>query len=376
MNAPTPQTVALIDLAQERAELGAELEQALLAVLRGGRYVLGPEVQAFEREFAAWSGTRHAVGVASGTDALELSLQALGVGPGDEVLTTPFSFFATASSIARLGARPRFADIEADTGLLDPELASQEVGPRTRAIVPVHLFGQLTDMRALRALADKHGLALLEDAAQAHGASREGVRAGALGDMAAFSFYPTKNLGAAGDGGAILSNDEALHALVLRLRDHGSAGKYEHIEVGTNSRLDELQAAVLRVKLPHLAEWNERRRRVAARYDAALSGSAAVRPLLNHAGSGHVWHQYAVRLADPECRGHVLAGLADRGIQAAVHYPRPIHLQPAAREWGWGPGDLPRAEALAKCVLCLPIHPFLSLAEVDRVAECLLTLAG
>jgi dTDP-4-amino-4,6-dideoxygalactose transaminase len=370
------QDVQPIDLAAERAELGGLLERALLRAFESGQYVLGPEIEAFEREFAQYQHARHGVGVASGTDALILALRALGVGPGTSVVAPAFTFFATAAAAAWLGARPRLVDVEPDTGLIEPAAAAAAIEGDTRCLVPVHLYGQLADVRALRALADARGIALLEDAAQAHGALRDGVRAGELGDLTAFSFYPTKNLGAAGDAGMVLGRDEALVARVRRLRDHGSAAKYEHVEVGTNSRLSSLQAAVLRVKLPHLEAWIARRAAVAEIYAAVLGASELVRPLARVADARHAWHQFAVRIPGEGRRDRVLAGLRERRIFASVHYPRPVHLQPAARDWGYGAGDFPHSEALAREVLCLPIHPYLAEPQVRRVAESVLELSS
>jgi dTDP-4-amino-4,6-dideoxygalactose transaminase len=368
--------IAPIDLAAERAELGGALEVAVQRVLASGQYVLGPEAEAFEREFAAFQRAPFGVGVANGTDALILGLKALGVEPGDGVVTSPFTFFASAGAIAWIGARPQLADVELETALLDPRAARAAVDGSTRALLPVHLYGQLVDLRSFRKLADEHGLALLEDAAQAHGAERDGLRAGEIGDAAAFSFYPTKNLGAPGEGGMVLARDAAVHARLRALRDHGSKVKYEHASIGTNSRLQAMQAAALRVKLPRLEAWNERRRAHAARYDAAFASSAHVRPLATARGSKHAYHQYTVRVLGEGARERVLAGLRDLSIGAAVHYPRPVHLQEAARAWGYGPGDFPNAETLAREVLCLPIHPFLDRAAVERVAESVLELAA
>jgi dTDP-4-amino-4,6-dideoxygalactose transaminase len=349
-------------------------------VLHSGQYVLGPEVEGFEREFASFCGAAHGVGVASGTDALVLGLHALGVASGDHVVTSPFTFFASAAVIAWMGAKPVLADVDAATGLLDPASARDAIDERTTCIMPVHLYGQLADMTAFRSLADEKGLRLFEDGAQAHGATWNGQGCGTLGDAAAFSFYPTKNLGAAGEGGMVVTRDAETDARLRRLRDHGSPAKYVHAELGTNSRLHAIQAAVLRVKLPHLAAWNERRRALAARYDAAFEGAGNVRALRPAADAEHVYHQYAVCVRSQDdtsrARDAVREGLAARGIHAAVHYPAPVHTQEAARPWGYGPGDFPVAEALAREVLCLPVHPFLADADVDRVAESVLALAA
>ncbi len=371
----TPPPVQPVDLEAERRAVGPALEEAVLNVLRSGRYVLGPEVEAFEREFAAYAGVAHAVGVASGTDAIAVGLRALRVGPGDGVVTSPFTFFSSAGAVAWIGARVQLADVDPETALLDPERAAAAVDGTTRCILPVHLYGQLCDVVALRALADERGLALLEDGAQAAGATRDGRSCGTVGHAGTYSFYVTKNLGAAGEGGLVVTQDEETAARLRRLRDHGSPAKYVHDEVGTNSRLHALQAAVLRTKLPHLEAWNERRRAVAARYDDAFAGSERVRPLARVPGGVHAFHQYTVRVVGAE-RDAVLARLAEQRIGAGVHYPRPVHLQEAARGWGYGPGDFPAAEALAERVLCLPVHPFLADADVERVAGAVLDAAG
>jgi len=367
--------IAPVDLSAERAEVGTAVDEAVRRVLASGQYVLGPEVEGFERDFARFQRAPIGVGVGSGTDALALGLRALGVAPGQRVVTSPFSFFASAAMIAWTGARPALADVDPETGLLDPERAAAAVDGRTACLLPVHLYGQLADVRAFRALADAKGLALFEDAAQAHGAERDGARAGQLGDAAAFSFYPTKNLGSAGEGGMVLTRSEEVARKLRRLRDHGSSAKYEHAELGTNSRLHALQAAILAAKLPYLENWNERRRGVAGRYDAALAGASGVRPLRVDPGSTHARHQYAVCIAGEGRRDRVLAGLRARRILAAVHYPRPVHLQEAARSWGYAPGDFPAAERLAREVLCLPIHPFLGPDQVERVVASLLELS-
>jgi dTDP-4-amino-4,6-dideoxygalactose transaminase len=374
MTATTTKPITPIDVAAERAELGRALEDALLRTLASGKYVLGPEVEALERDFAAFHGVKHGVGVATGTDALWLGLLALGVEPGDHVVTTPFTFFASAASIALIGARPVLADVEPDTALLDVKAAERALDGKTTCLLPVHLYGQLVDMKAFRALADRRGLKLLEDGAQAHGARRDGQACGALGDAGTFSFYVTKNLGAAGEGGMVLTQHDDVAVALRRLRDHGSPQKYVHASIGTNSRLQALQAALLNVKLPHLERWNTRRRSHAARYDEAFRGSSTVAPLRVAGGASHAYHQYTVRIRGGRTRDQVLAGLAERQIFAAVHYPSPVHLQEAARPWGYGPGDFPHAEALAREVLCLPIHPFLADSDVERVAESVLAL--
>ncbi len=375
----TQKRIQPVDLAAERAALGPALEENVLRVLHSGAYVLGPEVEAFEKEFAAYQGTRFSIGVATGTDALILALKAMGVGHGDEVITTPFTFFASAGAIAWLGAVPRFVDVDPDTALMRIDQIEDAITRKTRAILPVHLYGALCDMDALRSIADSRGLGLLEDAAQAHGAERTGsdgppYRAGARGHAAAFSFYPTKNLGAAGEGGAILTDDGELACHLARLRDHGSTAKYQHGEIGTNSRLQAIQAAVLRTKLPHLEAWNNRRREIAAAYTQAFQSSDHLRPIQSEAGSRPCYHQYGLRLTAGQDRAATIAALSAQGISAAIHYPTPVHFQAAAQTWGYSPGDFPGAERLASEILCLPVHPFLSASDVERVTTTLLAL--
>jgi dTDP-4-amino-4,6-dideoxygalactose transaminase len=368
----TLSNIGPVDLAAERAALGPALEEAVLRVVRSGQYVLGPEVERFERDFAALHGVPYALGVANGTDAIALGLRAIGVEPGDHVVTSPFTFFASAGAIAWIGAVPVLADVDPDTALLDPAAAARAVDSKTTCILPVHLYGQLADVARFRALADAKHLSVFEDGAQAHGARRDGEMCGTTGDAGAFSFYPTKNLGACGEGGMIVTRRTDVFERARRLRDHGSPAKYLHSEIGTNSRLQGIQGAVLNVKLPHLAAWNERRRAIAARYDDAFRASAEIRPLAVAKGSVHVYHQYTVRVRGDVARDAVIEALRARGISAAVHYPTPVHLQEAARPWGYSAGDFPHAEALAREVLCLPVHPFLSDDDVDRVAEALL----
>jgi dTDP-4-amino-4,6-dideoxygalactose transaminase len=375
MSVTTEKDIHLVDLAAERAQVGAEVEQAVSRVLASGRYILGPEVEALERDFAGVCGVKHGIGVASGTDALILGLRALGVEPGDHVVTSPFTFFASAASIDLIGAVPRLADVDPDTGLLDPAATAAAIDDKTTCIVPVHLYGQICDMQAIAALAESKGLTVLEDAAQAHGATRDGIASGKLGDAGIFSFYPTKNLGAAGEGGMVVTDDDGVAERMRQLRDGGSAAKYLHARVGTASRLQAIQGAVLRVKLPHLADWNRRRAANASRYTAAFAGSETVVPLRLDPGCVHAWHQYTVRIRGERPRDEVQAALAERRIFCGVHYPQPVHAQEAARPWGYRMGDFPAAEQLAREVLCLPVHPFLTDGDVERVAEALLELA-
>ena len=356
--------IAPLDLGAERRQVGADIQRAVANVLDSGQYVLGPEVARFEDDFARFQHSAHAVGVASGTDALVLALRALDVGPGDLVLTSPFTFFASAGSIAWVGARPVFCDVDPETALIDPQRARDALVPGVKGILPVHLYGQLADLRGFRELADEKGLFLLEDAAQAHGAERDGARAGEVGELATFSFYPTKNLGTAGEGGAVLTPRDDLAERLRRLRDHGSPRKYTHAELGTNSRLEAIQAAVLNAKLPHLEAWNARRREIAASYDAAFS-SGPVKPLRVAEGSVPVYHQYTVRV--PGDRDGFLSHLEEQGVRAAVHYPTPVHRQPVAQTFLEGGESFPEAEALAREVVCLPVHPFLTPGHVERV---------
>ncbi|MGH7392108.1 MAG: DegT/DnrJ/EryC1/StrS family aminotransferase [Candidatus Rokuibacteriota bacterium] len=351
-----------VDLGRQHAGLRDELLAAMARVLDSSRFVLGGEGEALERELAAVTGVRHAIGVASGTDALRLSLAALGVGPGDEVITSAFSFVASASTIVMTGATPVFVDIDPDTFALDVAAAERAVTSRTRAIVPVHLYGHPAAMDAVAALARGHGLAVIEDAAQAIGAAWQGRAVGTWGDTACLSFYPTKNLGACGDAGMVLTGRDDLAESLRRLRHHGDGGRYRHVELGYASRLDELQAAILRVKLRHLPAWTEAKRRLAARYDRLLAGLSLGRPV-ERPGARHVYHLYTVR--HPQ-RDALAKALADLGVGTAVHYPIPVPGQPMfgqsdERRW-------PEAWRAAREVLALPCFAELTDGEQDRVA--------
>jgi dTDP-3-amino-3,4,6-trideoxy-alpha-D-glucose transaminase len=363
---PAPLTVPYLDLARPLAEVGVELDAALSRVVRSGRYIGGPEVSRFEEAFAAYCGALHCVGVGNGLDALTLALKARGIGAGDSVVVPVNSFIATALAVGRLGAQPIFVDVEEETANIDPRAAAAAIRPDTRAIIPVHLYGHPAEVDPLRTLADRHGLFLLEDAAQAHGARYRGQPCGALGDAAAFSFYPTKNLGALGDAGAVVSNDEALIQKVRTLANYGAAQKDRHVVQGFNSRLDPIQAAVLAVKLRHLDGWNERRRVLAERYRAGLSDVdglvlSAVRPWALPA-----WQVFAVRVAGGR-RDALRYHLEASGIGSSIHYPTPIHLQPAYRECGLPAGAFPVAERLANETLSLPLDPSHCEAEIDAV---------
>lgn len=356
--------IPMVDLKAQYRDLHGEIDSALQAVIASGQFVLGPAVEAFEREVAAYCGVRHAVAVASGTDALHLALRAAGVGTGDEVVTTAFTFIATAGAISQTGARPVFVDIDAATFNIDPARLEAAVNERTRAILPVHLYGQPADLAPIRALCRSRGLTLVEDCAQSFGADYGGRKSGAYGDMGCFSFYPSKNLGAYGDGGMVITDDDATAERLRRLRDHGRVAAYRHAMIGYNSRLDELQAAVLRVKLRRLDEYNRRRRENAHRYNDRLAGSDVMTPVEDGKGL-HVYHQYTIRTARREA---VRQALATAGIASAVYYPVPLHRQEV---YAADNADvkLPAAEAAAQQVLSLPMYPELTEREIDEVAR-------
>ena len=365
--------VPLIDLSLQHAEVADEVQAGFAQVLATGDFVGGRAVAAFEAEFARFTGVPHCVGTGNGTDALEMALRAVGVGAGHEVVLPANTFVATAEAVVRAGARPVLVDVDDDALLMRVDQAAQRIGPDTRAVVPVHLFGQAAEVERLEPATREGRVAIVEDAAQAQGARRFGAPVGGLGTIAGTSFYPGKNLGAYGDAGAVLTGDEGLATAVRMMRDHGSAAKYEHSVLGFNSRLDTLQAVVLRAKLRRLAEWNRRRREAAERYTALLSDAAAVRTPVTLPGNEHVWHLYVVRVPD---RDRVLERLHRAGIFAGIHYPVPVHLQPAFSWLGYGPGDFPVAEAAAGRVLSLPIHPQITPAQQERVVEVLLTAVG
>jgi dTDP-4-amino-4,6-dideoxygalactose transaminase len=362
------QAVPFVDLSAQHQSLAVEIRAALSRVMESGWFILGPEVEAFEREFARVAGTAHAVGVASGTDALTLSLWALGVGPGGEVITSPLTAAFTALAISRTGARPVFADVEPKGLTLAAGSVAEKITPRTKALVPVHLYGNVCDMPALMKVAAEADIPIVEDACQAHGAKLGDRPAGSWGATGCFSFYPTKNLGALGDGGLIATNDEALATRLRRLRNGGQENRYVHVEAGFNSRLDELQAAVLRAKLTQLSAWNERRRALASLY----------RDLLKEAPL--VWVEPR-RTSEPAChlmvarvpeRDRLQEALRDSGVQTLVHYPIPVHLQPAYRDLGQPEGSCPEAEKAAGEILSLPLYPELGDARVEQVARVIL----
>jgi dTDP-4-amino-4,6-dideoxygalactose transaminase len=357
--------IAMVDPAGEYRALKTEIDAAIGRVFASGRFVLGPEGEALERELAQFLGAAHAVGCNSGTDALHLPLVAAGVGPGDEVVIPGFTFFATGEAVSYTGATPVFADVDPGTFNLDPASLSRSMTKKTRAVIAVHLFGQCAALDQISEICRARKLILVEDCAQCIGADYEGKHAGSWGDFGGFSFYPTKNLAAAGDAGLITAKGEE-HAKTLRmLRHHGSRQTYLHERVGWNSRLDELQAAVLRVKLKHLVRFNEARRAVARRYREKLGGANVVLPV-EHGRGTHVYHQFTIR---SERRDAIRDALAKDGIASSVFYPMPLHRQPAYEAIGKGVA-LPVAEMVAKSVLSLPIHPLLDEASIDRIAAC------
>ncbi|MFN8179470.1 MAG: DegT/DnrJ/EryC1/StrS family aminotransferase [bacterium] len=348
------------DLRAQYHTIKPEIDAAIGEILESCAYIGGPALERFEKSFAAYCGTKHGIGIASGTAALHVAFAALDIGPGDEIITTPWTFIATVEAISQTGASVRFVDCRLSDGCIDPDQLEAAITPRTKAIVPVHIFGQPADMDPIMAIANRRGVPVIEDSAQAHGAEDKGRRVGTFGRMACFSFYPGKNLGAYGDGGGIVTNDDALAARVRLLRDHGRTTKYEHQVEGYNYRLDGLQAAVLDVKLRHLEAWTEARRRFAARYDALLAGCEDIVPIRPRSGVRHVYHLYVVRVQDREA---LLPLVAKRGVGVGVHYPIPLHLQPAYRHLGFARGAFPNAERLAGEVMSLPMY-----AEMDPSA--------
>jgi dTDP-3-amino-3,4,6-trideoxy-alpha-D-glucose transaminase len=350
-------------------ELLAELLATVEAVAGRAAFIGGAEVDAFEEEWAAYCGSRHAVGLSSGTEALALALRGLGVGPGHEVIVPANSFIATAEAVTLVGAAPRFVDVDPETALVTAELIAPAIGPRTRAVIPVHLYGRTVDIEPILELVRAAGIALIEDACQAHGAWIGDRRAGTIGDCGCFSFYPAKNLGAWGDAGALVTDDPVLADRVRLLRSHGERPRYHHRVAGTTARLDGLQAAVLRVKLRRLEGWNTGRRRVAAALSEALAGAALVTPAPAAPGGDHVFHQYVVTSDDRDAlREH----LAQRGVATAIHYPVPIHLTDAYGAEARGSGPLPIAERLASDVCSLPLHPGLTEVEIERIAAAVI----
>jgi dTDP-4-amino-4,6-dideoxygalactose transaminase len=364
--------VPFIDLKSEYAELRDEILPALDRVCQASAFVQGPEVEAFEKEFAEFCGTRHCVALSTGTAALHLGLLALGVQPGDEVITTPNTFLATAEAITYCGAQPVLVDIDPATANIDPNLIERAITRRTRAIVPVHLYGRPADMHAIRAIAARHNVRVLEDAAQAHGARYRGRRVGALADAAAFSFYPTKNLGAYGEGGALTTNDDLVAQFAHAARSHGQTARYAHEFVGYNYRMQGFQGAVLRIKLRRLNSWTEKRRAIAGEYRRILQNARLDLPL-DDPRDECVYHQFVIYVNN---RCSVIAKLAEREIETAIHYPKPVHLQPAYSSLGDPAGTYPLAELACDRVLSLPLFPSMSDEQVKHVADSVLEIAG
>lgn len=387
-------SVPILNLKAQYETIQTEMEETILGVLRSGNYILGKYVSTLEEKIAEISGAKYGIGVANGTDALLLALWAINVGPGDEVITTPFTFAATVEAIALRGAKPVFVDIDEKSFNIDPTLIEAAITPRTKAIMPVHLYGLPSNMEPICAVAKKHGLYVIEDNAQGIGAMYRGQATGSMGDLACTSFYPTKNLGAAGDAGMIVTSNEKLAERLKAIRAHGMRKRYYHDELGVNSRLDELQAATLMVKVPHLAKWNKRRAEIAAMYTKGLdSAQSIVTPTVSLAGVPqeqaekeveHVYHQYTIRVVSDERanglenprRDEMVKGLADAGIGSMCYYPVPLHVQEAFSQYGYKMGDFPISERLSREVLSLPMYPELTNEQVAYVASTICQLAA
>lgn len=366
------QNIPLVDLKSQYQSIKSEIDSAIENIISNTRFIGGAELDAFEADYAKFQGTDYAVGVASGTGAIFLALRALGIQAGDEVITTAHSFIATIEPVEEIGAIPVFVDIDPETYNIDVSKIEAAITDKTRAIMPVHIYGQLAEMDAIMEIAKKHNLYVIEDAAQAHGAEYKGKRAGHWGDIATFSFYPGKNLGAYGDGGAICTNDKALAERISKLRDHGRVGKYEHGEIGYGERLDTLQAAVLHTKLPHLDGWNAKRREHAAYYSECLQGNAKVITPTIADDSVPVFHIYCIQVEGD--RDAILSQLHARGVGAGIHYPIPIHLQPAMAHRNIGEGAFPLTENLASKIISLPIYAELTEDQRAYVIETLLDI--
>lgn len=373
MTTTRPMKIPMLDLGAQHAKIGEEIEAAVTGVLRSQQYILGPEVKELETEIADYCGVRHGVGCASGSDALLLALMALEIGEGDEVITTPFSFFATAGSIARVGGAIVFVDIERESFNIDPGLIEKAITRRTKAVIPVHLFGQCANMSPVLETARASRISVIEDAAQAIGAEYEGVRAGGLGDVASFSFYPTKNLGGVGDGGLLTTNDSEIADRLSWLRTHGAKKKYYHDIIGINSRLDSIQAAVLRVKLRFLDEWAQARRANAKRYQALFEASGVLEngnvllPAETVPGL-HVYNQFVLRVAD---RDNLRSYLQESGVATEIYYPVPLHLQRCFKDLGYKPGDLPESEQASEEALAIPNYPELGVGDQEYIVDCI-----
>ncbi|NJM69124.1 MAG: DegT/DnrJ/EryC1/StrS family aminotransferase [Scytonema sp. RU_4_4] len=359
-------SVPAFDIKQQYTTIEAEVSAAVLEVLASGRYIGGPLVASFEQQFAAYTGVTECVACNSGTDALFLALKAFKIGAGDEVITTPFTFIATAEVISAVGAKPVFVDINATTFNLDVEQVATAITSKTKAVIPVHLFGQPVNMAALMDVAEAHNLVVIEDCAQSTGANWAGQKVGSLGHIGCFSFYPTKNLGACGDGGAITTNDPEIAAQLRVLKEHGQKNRYYYEEIGVNSRLDAIQAAILQIKLRYLDTWNNQRRKVAVRYHQLLNQVSGMITPQELAGGLGVWNQYTIRVLDHK-RDLIHSQLQERGVNTMIYYPRPLHLQPVYENLGYKEGQLPVAEQASQEVLSLPMFPELSEEQQDQV---------
>jgi len=369
---PSPEQIPLVDLKAQYALIRGDVDAAIARVLTNADFILGRDVEAFEAEYAAYCEAAYAVGLDSGLSALELGMRALGIGPGDEVITPAHSFIASSSAISFTGAKPVWIDVDPDTYNMDSSQVEAAITKRTKAIMPVHLYGQPADMEAIVQIARRHNLYVVEDACQAHGARYRGQRVGTIGDIAAFSFYPGKNLGAYGDAGALVTNHEEIADTVRQMRNYGQRKKYEHAFLAWNRRMDTLQAAVLRVKLPHLDAWNAARRRHASVYDELLAGAGARLPQVA-TDRDHVFHLYVIQT---DRRDALLEHLGGQGVHGGIHYPVPIHLQEAYRPEGFGPGSFLVTEAMAPRLLSLPMYPELSEPQLQRVADAVASFAA
>jgi dTDP-4-amino-4,6-dideoxygalactose transaminase len=371
-------SVPAFDIKQQYATIEAEVSAAVLEVLTSGRYIGGPVVESFEQQFATYHGVNHCIACNSGTDALYLALRALEIGAGDEVITTPFTFIATAEVISAVGAKPVFVDIDIDTFNLDLPQIAAAITPKTRAIIPVHLFGQPVDMTTLMAIAQSHNLAVIEDCAQSTGATWDNQKVGSIGHIGCFSFYPTKNLGGCGDGGAITTNDPELAAKMRVIKEHGQKNRYYYAEIGVNSRLDAMQAVILQIKLRYLDHWNQQRQAIASYYHQFLHQIPSIAAPEAQVGGVSVWNQYTIRVlsegrngATASRRDWVRNQLQERGVSSMVYYPYPLHLQPVYQHLGYQPGQLPAAEQACQEVLSLPMFPELTTQQQDQVVYAL-----
>jgi dTDP-4-amino-4,6-dideoxygalactose transaminase len=358
-------SVPFIDFTKQNQLIKDEVDAGFKRVVEKSSFIMGPDVKKFEEEFAAYCGVKYAAGVNSGTDALYMAMSALGIGPGDEVILPTYTFIATALCVSYTGAKVKFIEIEEETYNIDPRQLAKLISKKTKAIIPVHLYGQMADMTEILAIADKHGVPVVEDACQAHGTRYKGKRSGSMGKAGCFSFYPTKGLGAWGDGGIVVTNDEKVNHMVTMLRDYGRTDRYAHTMKGHNSRLDTMQAVVLSAKLKHLDEWNEMRKKVAAVYAKELQGAGVVTPK-NAPDREHVYQTYAVRVKNRE---KVMEGLKAKGVSSLIHYPIPIHMQEAYADHGYKAGDFPLSEKITSEILSLPMFPHMTPDQVKEVAQ-------